>query len=89
MKRLLGAVNAKKLKSRLADLRAAGCIFDLPLTPRIKLNGGEPLLEIEPSAGLRLILCINHNNPPKLKSGEIDWEKVFRLKVIRIEHECN
>ena len=80
---LLGTETAKELKRRLADLRAAACVGDLP-------SGGQAGAEryfFTLSDGSIVELVPNHLKNPLLDSGEVDWRKVVRLKLIRIgEH---
>jgi hypothetical protein len=81
-KQQLGARIAAVLKDRLADLRAAATVADLPLGEPHKVSGGYVL---ELSDEFRLIVSPNHKSNPVLSSGAIDWAKVSRIKIIDLE----
>jgi hypothetical protein len=89
LKRSFGAEKAEKLKLRLADLRASPCILDLPPVSICKYDDTDPQLIIMLSENLRIVLSMNHNVVPRLSSNGIDWSKVTRLKILRIENENN
>lgn len=82
----LGARIAKQLRQRLADMRAATCTTDLVAgTPR-KLEGNRrQQMSVDICDGYRMIFCANHNSNPLLDSGDVDWTKVSRVKIVRIE----
>jgi plasmid maintenance system killer protein len=87
-KRILGLEIAAKLRRRLADIRAATSIRDLVVGNPRELEGNCPrpyLIELGP--GARMILMANHNHNPVLNSGCIDWSKVSRVKILRIEYD--
>lgn len=81
-KQKLGARIAAVLKDRLADLRAAATIEDLPLGKPRKISGGY-VLDLTKDA--RLVISPNHPTNPLLPSGAIDWSKVTRVKILEIE----
>lgn len=83
--RKLGATVAERLKRRLADLRAATGIKDILVgKPRTLGNGRQQQIALDLCEGYCLIFCSNHNPPPLLASGEIDWLLVSRIKILRI-----
>jgi toxin HigB-1 len=85
-RRLLGKNTADKLKSRLADLLAAGAVKDLVAGRPKELPGCNISLDL--SGGFRLVFCINHSVIPLLADGEhVDWAKVSRIKIISIENK--
>lgn len=86
--RELGFSVAEKLKRRLADLRAATCVKELIAgRPRELESALRRHISLNLGGGSRLIFCANHNTVPVLKSGGINWAKVQRIKIQRIERE--
>lgn len=80
--RELGQEVAYALIERLAVLDAAVSIKDVLVgQPRTFENGD---LEIELAAGYRLICRANHPNNPRTPAGVVDWDKVARIKVVKI-----
>lgn len=87
-KRKLGIRVAEKLKRRLADLRAATCVKDLVVGRPRELGDAYPKqIAMDLCDGYRIVFCTNHNTDPLLESGAIDWEKVSRIKILRIEND--
>ena len=85
-KRKLGVHVAEKLKRRLADLRAASCLTDLVVgSPREREGDNANQFAISLCDGYQKVFCANHTAVPLLGSGAIDWAKVSRVKVLRIE----
>ena len=75
--RVLGLKAAKKLRERLADIRAAGNVTDLIAGRPREIEGGRlPNYAINLADGFRMILCSNHNKIPVTKAGRVDWSKV-------------
>jgi toxin HigB-1 len=86
----LGETVAKTLKHRLADLRAATSVKDLV--------AGKPRLLPEPEAnnmavdlceGRRFVFTANHVSNPTTPENNLDWSRVTRIKILRIEEETN
>lgn len=84
----LGPKIAENLKSRLADLNAATSVSDLVAgQPREFPVKGEGIYAVSLSEGYRIIFCPNHTATPVLEFGEVDWQKVSRVKILRIEKD--
>jgi proteic killer suppression protein len=84
--RKLGDKVADKLKRRLADLRAATSVKDIVAgKPQVLLGKYKHQIAVELCDGYHLVFCANHNTNPLLKSDEIDWSCVSRIKILRIE----
>ena len=81
-KRELGTKVAEELKRRLADLRAAASVGDLPVAKPRKMS---ETCVFDLADGYKLSFSPNHSNNPLLKSGKIDWAKVARIKILSIE----
>lgn len=87
-KEKFGVVITEVLKHRLADLRAATSISDLVVgNPRISDVVHTDCLVIDLRPGHQVVLKANHPENPLTDTGQLDWEKVRRLKVIHIGSE--
>lgn len=83
-RRKFGALVADELKQVIADLRAAKSINDLVANPPVH-SGQLDELVIKFLHGVKLVFRQNHNNPPLLDSGELDWNSVNRIKIMEVE----
>lgn len=85
--RKLGIEVANKLKRRLADLRAATSVKDIVAGKPQELFGKyKHQIAVELCDGYFLTFCANHNANPLSESNEIDWSRVCRIKILRIEN---
>jgi len=80
---------AERLKDRVADLRAAGSVRDLIAGSPTLSPGTPPTATLELAAGYRLVCEVNHAAIPSNEHGEVDWERVRRLKLTRVERTTN
>jgi hypothetical protein len=76
-----GVIVATALKDRLADIDAAGTYHDL-VAGRARIVGASLILDLPDDFVLSLVA--SHPKNPVDLNGEIDWEKVSRVKVVRI-----
>jgi hypothetical protein len=77
----LGAGVAEALKHRLADLRAAKSPRDLLVgQPRVVADGKEMILDL--CDGRRMVFKPNH---PMTDTNPPNWDRVNRVKILRIE----
>lgn len=86
----LGENVAVKLQMRLADLRATPCVSDIPISNLEHITHGDhAAIRIALIDGHSISFCSNHNDTPTLITGDIDWTKVTRVKIIHIggEHD--
>ena len=88
-KRELGPHVAEALKHRLADLHAATSPKDLLVGRPRELDGSGPKrpMAIDLIDGHRIVFSANHPKPPTTESGDLDWSKVSRVKLLRIEKD--
>lgn len=85
-KRELGVKIAEKLMRRLADLRAATCVKDLVVGRPREIKGDlHAYIAVDLCDSSHIVFCVNHNTTPLLKRGGVDWSKVGRIKILRIE----
>lgn len=82
----LGAEVAEVLKHRLADLRAATSTKDL-VAGRPRISADRQHMVVDLCDGHRIIFKPNHTKLPKMDSGDIDWARVTRIKLLRIESD--
>jgi hypothetical protein len=78
----LGAKVAGALKRRLSDFRSVDTFNELPFT-KPKRNSNRVTFQLPDD--WQLVVMSGHGTDPKLGSGKIDWTRVTRLKVIKIE----
>lgn len=83
-----GALLASKLKRSLADLYAVTVVQDLlllPGKPRNLPDDTDDKMVIDLADGFMLIFKAGHIRQPILPSGEIDWSRVKRIKILGLE----
>lgn len=81
----LGQEVAGTLLHRLADLRAAQSPLDL-LVGSPKAHPDQPRnTTLSMGPGYNLVISANHTKAPLSKTGGLDWARVRRVKIIRIE----
>ena len=87
-KRELGETVAEKLKRRLADLRAASSVEDLVAGRPRKVKGDRhPHIAVHLCDRTCIIFCANHTKVQVLESGDVDWSKVSRIKILEIKSD--
>ncbi len=85
-KQELGPEPAEKLKRRLADLSAAPMvsdIFNLPGNPR-KLPGHQAQVVVDLIDEWQLFFQSGHVKKHVLATGEVDWARIRRIKILRV-----
>jgi hypothetical protein len=78
---LLGEAFAKGLRTCLADLEAADSLLEASSIWSV-LGCGDKL-KIDVYEGNEIVFCQNHADAP-MKDGQLDFSKVFRIRVISI-----
>jgi proteic killer suppression protein len=84
-KKALGAACSKKLKTRLADILAAGRVTDLVAGrphPLGRERQGEFAVDLD--GGRRLVFAPGHSVVPKRPDGSIAWESVTIVRIVFI-----
>lgn len=82
----LGSTVAEILKHRLADMRAATSVKDLVVgRPRILDDSRGQHMVVDLCDGYWLTFQSNHTNRPIIDADDIDWARVTRIKLLRIE----
>ncbi len=90
IKRRFGEEIGPAIMRRLADLRVAVFISDVPAgAPRVDDTGNYPTVHIELTGGYRMVLRVNHLKPLRTPDGEMMWKEVSRLKVMSIGRANN
>jgi len=85
-KHRLGDSVAEMLRHRLADLDAAISPKDL-LVGQPRLGTDAETMVIDLCEGHRLVFTANHPNNPTTPNGELDWNRVRRIRILGIESE--
>ena len=79
-------LGSTKLKDRLADIFAATTVRDLLVgNPTETEHESLPAFKLEIEDGLVLFFSPNHVKVPCLHDGQVDWDKVNRVKIIAIQ----
>jgi proteic killer suppression protein len=77
---------AKQLRARLADLREAETVLELPAGRPREIDGApHKNYALDLADGYWLVLSVNHGKVPVLKTGGVDWARVSRIKIQKIE----
>lgn len=80
---------AERLKRRLADLAAASVVSDLlmlPGRPRELTNDRRGHMVMDLIDGQQLVFQGGHVKERVLQSGDIDWSRVRRVKILGLEN---
>jgi hypothetical protein len=83
-KEKLGLKVADALQRRLSDFQSIDTFDELPFT-KPKKNSNNVAFDLPD--GWRLVVTGGHGENPTLPDGKIDWTKVTRLKIVRIEQK--
>ncbi len=84
-----GPDQAKKIKQRIFELIAAKNLETLRTLPQMRaheLSGnraGQISLDIKHP--YRLLITPDYENPPRKGDGGLDWKKITRIKVLKVE----
>jgi len=78
----LGVKVADALWRRLSDFQSIDTFDELPFA-KPKKNSNNITFDLPDD--WQLVVSGGHGDNPKLASGKIDWARVTRLKIIRIE----
>jgi toxin HigB-1 len=81
-----GAPTATQLQHRLADLQAALSVEDLPLgVPEAIVGTSASEMTMQLADKMALVFVPNHVRRRLTDTGDPDWHRIHRIKVIRIE----
>jgi hypothetical protein len=83
---ILGVGVAAKLKARLADLDSARTLAEV-VVGHLRPAGSArcPDLFLDLTAEKRLVLRVNHSKLPLREDGAVEWGRVDRVRLIRLE----
>ena len=80
--RILGQAGAQKLRTRLAEMRAAQCVMELiagdPHPLRGEYNG---LFAIRLDGGRRIVFSALARDAPSMEVRSIDWSRVNAVQI--------
>jgi len=81
-----GEALASVLIDRLADLRAATSICDIiAAEPRLLPGALGDTMAVDLTDGSALVFCANHVDLPRSADERVDWTRVSRIRLLRIE----
>ena len=82
---MIGQESARKLQTRLSDLRAARNVTEL-LTghPHPYTGHNEKRFSLDLAGGARILFVPTKNPPPRKKDGGIDWVMVAEVTIVLI-----
>jgi hypothetical protein len=79
---------AEILKHRLADLRVAQSPSELVAgRPRVLDGASSQPMIVDLCDGWRMVFSANHLSNPVTEAGNLEWARVSRIKILRIERE--
>lgn len=87
--RKYGSEQAKKIQRRLFELQAAehlGVLWAVPQVRAHELTGnlaGHISLDIKHP--YRLLIKPDYKHPPRNMDGGLDWSKITKVKILRVE----
>jgi hypothetical protein len=81
----LGPEVARVLRSRLADLLAAGNVMELPVAQPRYIGRDHRKLTLPLCDGWSLLVAPNHNRVPVFPGGRVNWGKVSRIRIDAIK----
>ena len=92
LEKVHGSLRAKKIRLRMAEFRAAVCLYDFwpPKSGNnrcheLKQGERKGQLSVDLDHPYRLIFIPNHNPVPKMPEGGLDWKQVTAITIIGIE----
>lgn len=81
-----GVEVSAKLKARLADFRAFKNVSELVVgKPREVKSNTRSFYQVDLGNGYTISFTSNHIDTPKLRTDDIDWSKVNRIKILSID----
>ena len=84
-RRHLGEPAARILLRRIADIRAAPCILELPIGSPTVLGSTPPgKVQVDVTNDLFLVFSSAHKNTPFDANGAVEWGSVFRIKLLQL-----
>lgn len=74
---------ARRLGSRISDLQSAASISDLIAGDPVQISDTEMSISLD--ADHYLVITVNHPSIPRTVNGRVDWSRVRRVRIDRIE----
>jgi hypothetical protein len=85
IKKKFGPEAGDVLMTLLSEIRAAECVNDLKDIVKI-IDDENYSIRISVTEEMAVLAECNHNTPPLNNAGNMDWNKVYRLKIMEIEN---
>lgn len=84
-----GPEQADKIKQRMFELFAAENLETLRTLPQVRahqLSGKRAgQISIDIKHPYRLLITPDYENPPRKEDGGLDWKKITKIKVLKVE----
>ena len=82
--RKFGTAIARRLRSRLADLRDARSMSDVIAGRPEHVADTLETISLDLGDSVRLVVCANHLSNPRTGKGGVNWSAVSRVKIFDI-----
>jgi proteic killer suppression protein len=87
--RTYGPDNGKRILTRLTQIAAAETLADLSTLPQTRVHehkaDHDEQISVDVKHPYRLMLIPDHSETPRKPDGGLDWAKITRVKILRIE----
>jgi plasmid maintenance system killer protein len=87
--RTYGPDNGRRILARLADIAAAETLADLSTLPQTRVHehkaNNDEQISVDVKHPYRLMLVPNHSETPRKSDNGLDWSKITRVKILRID----
>lgn len=87
--RSYGPDNGKRILLRLTNIADAETLADLAKLPQTRVhehsNNNDEQISVDVKHPYRLMLIPDHSETPRKPDGGLDWAKITRVKILRID----
>lgn len=86
LKKTFGDDAGGAIRTFLSDIRAANNVEDIVNLGITTILTDDKSIKFDVGSGIVVKAEINHAKPPLGPSGRVVWVKVYRLKLVGVEH---
>jgi len=87
--RTYGHDNGNRILARLTQIAAAETLADLAKLPQTRVhehtNNNDEQISVDVKHPYRLMLAADHPKTPRKPDGGLDWAKITRVSILRID----
>jgi proteic killer suppression protein len=87
--RAYGPDNGKRILTRLTNIAASETLADLATLPQTRVHehkaNNDEEISVDVKHPYRLMLVSDHSETPRKPDGGLDWAKITRVKILRID----